>query len=112
MHGVLLIDKPLHWTSHDVVARVRKIVNRRQVGHAGTLDPLASGLLMIGVGEGTKLLAYLQDDNKQYTVSIALGSETDTLDREGAITQRARVPDSLSTKKIQHVTDQFLGLHT
>jgi tRNA pseudouridine55 synthase len=80
---LLAIDKPLGLSSHDVVGRVRRILGERRVGHAGTLDPAASGVLVIGVGQATRLLGMLTLDDKRYDASIAFGCETATDDAEG-----------------------------
>lgn len=82
-HGFLLLDKPVGLTSHDVVARVRYHLNTRKVGHAGTLDPAATGLLLLGVGYGTKLLTYAVGLDKTYEATIRLGHATVTDDAEG-----------------------------
>jgi tRNA pseudouridine55 synthase len=87
MHGVLVIDKPLGPTSHDVVAQLRRVLKTKRVGHAGTLDPLASGVLVIAVGEGTKLVPYLTLGNKSYDVTIKLGEETLSLDAGSPVTR-------------------------
>ncbi len=81
--GILLVDKPGGITSHDVVARTRKALGTRKVGHAGTLDPMATGLLLLGVGSSTRLLTYLVGLGKEYTATIRLGVTTDTDDAEG-----------------------------
>jgi tRNA pseudouridine55 synthase len=93
--GVLVVDKPRGPTSHDVVARVRKALGTRQVGHAGTLDPMATGVLVIAVDEATKLVPYLTADDKGYEATLALGVATDTLDAEGKETERVAVPDAV-----------------
>ena len=80
--GLVLIDKPSGWTSHDVVARLRKLAGTRRVGHAGTLDPMATGLLLIGVNSATKLLTFLVGENKTYEATIRLGASTITDDKE------------------------------
>ena len=85
-HGLVLLDKPAGWTSHDIVARLRKILGERQVGHAGTLDPDATGLLVVGVGNGTRLLRFLGDMDKTYECEIVFGATTDTLDDSGSVT--------------------------
>lgn len=85
-HGLVLLDKPAGWTSHDVVAKLRKTLGERQIGHAGTLDPDATGLLVIGVGNGTRLLRFLADMDKTYTCEIVFGASTDTLDDSGTVT--------------------------
>jgi tRNA pseudouridine55 synthase len=86
--GVLLIDKPSGITSHDAVARVRRALSTRKVGHAGTLDPMATGLLVIGVGRATRLLRFLGDLPKTYVGEGLLGVETDTLDADGTVVRR------------------------
>ncbi|WP_167051987.1 tRNA pseudouridine(55) synthase TruB [Salinibacterium sp. ZJ77] len=82
--GLLLVDKPQGVTSHDVVARARRLLGTRKVGHAGTLDPMATGLLLLGVDSSTRLLTYLVGLDKEYTATIRLGVATDTDDAEGA----------------------------
>ena len=84
--GVLAVDKPLGVTSHDVVVRLRRLTATRKVGHAGTLDPAASGVLVAGIGRGTKLLQYLQGQKKTYVTRVCFGVETDSEDAEGTIT--------------------------
>lgn len=93
--GVLVVDKPKGPTSHDVVARVRKALKTRAVGHAGTLDPMATGVLVVAVGEGTKLVPWLTAADKAYEATIRLGEATDTLDAEGQLTERVPVPEEL-----------------
>ena len=83
--GLLLVDKPEGITSHDVVSRVRKLLGTRKVGHAGTLDPMATGLLVLGIESGTKLLTFIVGNDKTYEATIRLGSSTVTDDREGEI---------------------------
>jgi tRNA pseudouridine55 synthase len=95
-HGVLVVDKPRGPTSHDVVARVRRALRTRHVGHAGTLDPMATGVLVVAVGEGTKLVPWLTADDKTYEATVRLGIETDTLDAEGAEVARAAVSDEIA----------------
>ncbi|HLS25041.1 MAG TPA: tRNA pseudouridine(55) synthase TruB [Beutenbergiaceae bacterium] len=90
-HGLVLIDKPAGWTSHDVVARVRRLAGTRKVGHAGTLDPMATGLLVLGVNRATRLLTYLVGADKEYTATIRLGQSTTTDDAEGQVRARAGV---------------------
>ena len=82
-HGILLVDKAADRTSHDVVARVRWLLGTKKVGHAGTLDPMATELLVLGVGQGTRLLTYLVGLGKTYQATIRLGRATTTDDREG-----------------------------
>lgn len=83
--GLVVIDKPAGWTSHDVVGRVRRIAGTRRVGHAGTLDPMATGVLVLGVERGTKLLGHLAHTDKSYTATIRLGESTVTDDAEGDV---------------------------
>ncbi|WP_084075740.1 tRNA pseudouridine(55) synthase TruB [Demequina sp. NBRC 110052] len=84
--GLLLVDKPQGWTSHDVVARCRRFAGTRKVGHAGTLDPMATGLLVLGIGRATKLLTYITGHDKAYEATIRLGQSTVTDDAEGEVT--------------------------
>lgn len=86
VHGFLVIDKPAGMTSHDVVARVRRRLNERRVGHAGTLDPDATGVLLVGVGNATRLLTFLVGHDKRYAAEVVLGVETSTLDAAGEVT--------------------------
>jgi tRNA pseudouridine55 synthase len=84
--GLVIVDKPGGMTSHDVVARIRRLAGTRRVGHAGTLDPMATGVLVVGVGKATRLLGYLTVTEKQYDATIRLGQSTSTGDAEGDIT--------------------------
>lgn len=96
MNGILLIDKPAGLTSHAVVARLRKILDIKRIGHAGTLDPAATGLLVILVGSATKLFPYLSDLDKEYEGEVTIGVSTDTLDAEGNITAVKEVEGDLA----------------
>lgn len=87
--GFVIVDKPLGWTSHDVVARMRRLAGTRKVGHAGTLDPAASGVLVLGVEKATKLLTWVTGTSKTYEAAIRLGAATVTDDAEGETTERA-----------------------
>ena len=87
--GLLVVDKPSGWTSHDVVARARRLCGTRKVGHAGTLDPMATGVLVLGVGRATRLLTFLVGCDKDYTATIRLGEATLTDDAEGEVLTRA-----------------------
>ena len=87
--GLVVVDKPGSWTSHDVVARVRRLAGTRKVGHAGTLDPMATGVLVLGVGRATRLLGYLTADDKAYQATIRLGQKTVTDDAEGEVVAEA-----------------------
>lgn len=83
--GLVVVDKPPEWTSHDVVGRIRRLAGTRKVGHAGTLDPMATGVLVLGVGRATRLLTYLVGADKEYTATIRLGQDTRTDDAEGEV---------------------------
>lgn len=87
--GLLIVDKPAGWTSHDVVAKARWLCGTRKVGHAGTLDPMATGVLVLGVGRATRLLTYLVGADKEYLATVRLGVSTSTDDAEGEVTARA-----------------------
>lgn len=104
-HGLLLIDKPSEMTSHDVVAKLRRSLRQKRVGHTGTLDPIATGLMVVVLGEGTKLSDYLTAEDKAYEVDIRLGVTTDTLDRAGKEIERRAV--NLSREQ---VADQVASL--
>ncbi|TQM62683.1 tRNA pseudouridine(55) synthase TruB [Humibacillus xanthopallidus] len=92
--GLLVVDKPAGWTSHDVVARMRRLAGTRRVGHAGTLDPMATGVLVLGVDRGTKLLTFLVGCEKSYAATIRLGQSTITDDAEGETSALLGVPDA------------------
>ncbi|MER7548272.1 tRNA pseudouridine(55) synthase TruB [Spirillospora sp. NPDC127506] len=87
--GLVIVDKPAGWTSHDVVGRMRRLVKTRRVGHAGTLDPMATGVLVLGVGKATRLLGHLALTEKGYDATIRLGQSTNTDDAEGEVTATA-----------------------
>ncbi|MGB5312472.1 MAG: tRNA pseudouridine(55) synthase TruB, partial [Polyangiales bacterium] len=110
MSGLVIVDKPAGCTSHDVVQRVRRALKQKSVGHAGTLDPLATGVLVVAVGEATKLVSHLQADDKRYDVTIALGAETDSLDADGETTATAAVPP-LDVATVERVAARFVGRH-
>ncbi len=108
LHGLLLVDKPEGLTSAAVVARVKRALGQRKVGHLGTLDPFATGLLPVCIGEGTKIAPFLADDVKSYVGDIVLGVATDTLDRTGTIVEEARVPP-WSTERLAEALARFRG---
>jgi tRNA pseudouridine55 synthase len=87
--GLVIVDKPAGWTSHDVVGRMRRLAKTRRVGHAGTLDPMATGVLVLGVGKATRLLGHLALTEKGYDATIRLGQSTNTDDAEGEVTATA-----------------------
>ncbi|MEO7132445.1 MAG: tRNA pseudouridine(55) synthase TruB [Dermatophilaceae bacterium] len=98
LDGLLIVDKPSGWTSHDVVARTRRLCQTRRVGHAGTLDPMATGVLVLGVNRATKLLTFLVGCDKAYTATIRLGQSTLTDDAEGEATTSQGVADPEATR--------------
>ena len=106
--GLLVIDKPSGWTSHDVVARGRRLAGTRKVGHAGTLDPMATGVLILGVGRATKLLGYLSLTDKSYDATIRLGGGTTTDDAEGEPIPGAAA-DGLELAVVQAAVAQLIG---
>ena len=85
--GLLVVDKPAGWTSHDVVGRVRRLARTRKVGHAGTLDPMATGVLLLGIGRATRLLGHLALTSKTYEATVRLGATTVTDDAEGEVVE-------------------------
>jgi tRNA pseudouridine55 synthase len=91
-NGLLLVDKPQGLTSHDVVARVRRILHEKKVGHAGTLDPMATGLLVLAVGPSTRLLRFAQSETKRYTGAVKFGVATDSHDADGVVVDERPVP--------------------
>lgn len=91
--GIVVVDKPSGWTSHDVVARMRSLAGTRKVGHAGTLDPIATGVLILGIGRATRLLGYLSAHDKDYDATIRLGERTITDDAESDVTGGASAAD-------------------
>jgi tRNA pseudouridine55 synthase len=109
--GLVLIDKPKGWTSHDVVAKMRGIAGTRRVGHAGTLDPTATGLLLLGINAGTKLLTFLVGATKTYEATIRLGASTITDDAEGEVTSTAdgSAVDALTLEKIESALNALRG---
>ncbi|EJY55597.1 tRNA pseudouridine synthase B [Alicyclobacillus hesperidum URH17-3-68] len=108
-NGVLLVDKPVGPTSHDVVAKVRHKLGTRKVGHAGTLDPGASGLLMICVGNATRLLEYFTSADKSYTGTVVFGIGTDTDDAAGSVTRQASAAH-LTFADLRKAAEAFLGV--
>ncbi len=108
MNGLLLIDKPAGWTSHDVVAKMRGILKIRAIGHAGTLDPFATGLLVLGIGKGTKALTALVGVDKEYEAVIRLGATSDTFDKEGVIVSQS-VERKAQSADIERILEKFRG---
>src|SRR3954466_11679529 len=89
--GLVVVDKAAGWTSHDVVAKLRKVYGQRRVGHAGTLDPDATGVLLVGPGRVTRFWRFLQEAGKSYRGTVVFGVATDTLDASGAVLERAEM---------------------
>lgn len=109
MNGILIVNKPKEYTSHDVVAKVKKIC-KEKVGHTGTLDPMATGVLPLLIGQGTKLSKYLINHNKIYIATIKLGKKTDTLDSEGKIIEEKQVNLlNLEQENVEKVLNKFIG---
>lgn len=106
--GLLNVHKPPGPTSHDLVERVRRLWGQRKVGHGGTLDPMASGVLILGLGRGTRVLEYVQEQPKTYRASIRFGIETDTLDAEGEALRRSPVP-GLEHHDLEALLQPFVG---
>jgi tRNA pseudouridine55 synthase len=107
--GILNIDKPPGWTSHDVVARIRKLAQTRRVGHAGTLDPAAVGVLPVCLGQATRMVEYLGATGKEYRAAITFGVETTTYDAEGEVVATHPLPPDLDAEKIVAVLPRFTG---
>ena len=108
MDGVLVIDKPKDMTSHDVIDVVRRASRTRSVGHAGTLDPMATGVLVVAVGKATKLIRFLKTDPKEYHARIAFGLETDTDDISGSVTSKKNA-SHLRKEVLEKVLSKFKG---
>jgi tRNA pseudouridine55 synthase len=106
-HGLVVVDKPAAWTSHDVVAKLRKIYRQRRVGHSGTLDPDATGVLLAGLGRPTRLLRFLQEAGKAYRAKIVFGVSTTTLDASGEVVDRR--PMALDRADVEGAADGFVG---
>lgn len=111
MTMIFNIYKPVDWTSFDVVKKIRFITKEKKVGHAGTLDPFAEGVLIVGTGKDTKSLANISAANKSYTATLKLGIETDTLDTEGKVLKEKEVP-ILTSEIIINVLNDFKGIQT
>lgn len=108
LSGVLLVDKPTDHTSHDVVARLRGILKMKKIGHAGTLDPMATGLLIMLIGKATRISQYLISLDKEYEGTIELGTITDSQDAEGDVMETRPVPD-LSEEEVKAAIQTFIG---
>src|SRR3954451_23173604 len=109
MDGLLVIDKPEGMTSHDVVAKVRRILKTKRVGHTGTLDPFATGVLVLLVGKATRLAQFLDKDEKEYQAVIQFGYETDTGDKTGTPKTENPVPQPIDIADLKKVLPEFVG---
>ena len=108
LEGVLLVDKPTEHTSHDVVARLRRKLNMKKIGHAGTLDPMATGLLIMLIGKATRISQYLISLDKEYEGTIELGKTTDSQDADGEVLETRPVPP-LTEAEVRTAMQGFLG---
>lgn len=106
--GILVVDKPIGWTSHDVVGRTRRLARTRKIGHAGTLDPMATGVLVLGIGRATRLLTFLVGCDKDYTATVRLGQATVTDDAEGDILDTAGA-DGLTAEQVDRAVAALTG---
>ena len=106
--GILLIDKPLSWTSQDVVNKVRRIFHTKKVGHTGTLDPLATGVLVVLIGNSCKLCDYFQRGNKEYIATVTFGIKTPTLDLESQIIEEENT-EHLTEDILKEACHKFIG---
>lgn len=109
MDGILVINKPIGKTSRDVVNALMKKFNIKKMGHTGTLDPFASGVLLISVGKGTKISSYVEGLDKEYIAELCLGQDTDTLDLEGNVIEEKDVTLPLDKEKVEKVLSSFVG---
>lgn len=107
MNGILLIDKPRDWTSHDVVGKLRGILREKRIGHSGTLDPMATGLLVVFVGRATRAVEFAEADEKEYLAGLRLGLETDTQDTTGNVLRACGRP--VTREELEAVLPRFRG---
>jgi tRNA pseudouridine55 synthase len=105
--GLVVVDKAAGWTSHDVVGKLRGVYGQRRVGHAGTLDPDATGVLLVGLGRVTRLMRFLQETTKSYRARVVFGVATDTLDASGAVLERADM--SITREQLDKAAIAFTG---
>ena len=109
MNGIILVNKPKDYSSHDVVNVLRRYLKTKKIGHTGTLDPDATGLLVLGVNHGTKIIKYLNNDIKEYTAEICIGSSTETLDKTGKVLEEKVVS---TLEDVDRVISSFKGTYT
>ena len=107
MNGIILVDKPQGWTSHDVVAKLRGIYRQRRIGHSGTLDPMATGVLAVFLGRGTRAVELCENDEKEYVAELLLGTVTNTQDITGEVLEQK--PANVSKEQLETVLAQFMG---
>ena len=107
MNGILLIDKPQGWTSHDVVAKLRGLLGQRRIGHSGTLDPMATGLLIVLLGRATRAAEFAEAQEKEYIAGLRLGLVTDTQDITGRVLERHDA--DVSPQELESVLNNFRG---
>ncbi|MCH6470927.1 tRNA pseudouridine(55) synthase TruB [Sinomonas terrae] len=108
LSGLVIVDKPQGWTSHDVVGRVRRLAGTRKVGHAGTLDPMATGVLVVGINRATRLLSYIVGTSKTYTATIRLGQSTVTDDAEGEVVSET-IAAAVTEEQIRSAAEKLTG---
>lgn len=111
LDGVVVVDKEAGWTSHDVVAKLRSVLQERRIGHAGTLDPSATGVLVAAVGRSTRLLRFLGETTKRYRGEVTLGVATDTLDATGRVTSRVEM-DGIALAQVRAAAARLVGALT
>jgi tRNA pseudouridine55 synthase len=107
MNGILIVDKPQGWTSHDVVAKLRGIYRERRIGHSGTLDPMATGVLVVFLGRATRAVELCENDEKEYVAELLLGTVTNTQDTTGEVLETR--PVDVSQEDLERVLAQFTG---
>lgn len=107
MDGILVVNKPQGWTSHDVVGRIRRLTQQKRVGHAGTLDPMATGVLLVCLGRATRVAEYLMASDKTYRAIVRLGVETDTYDADGQVV--AQQPVNVDESTLRETLARFVG---
>lgn len=108
-NGIVLVDKPAGLTSFDVVAKLRRVFHQKEIGHTGTLDPSVTGLLVIVLGKATKLIDFLQQNQKQYRGTLILGIKTDTQDMDGRVTEVQFLPSPVSDDRKKTIFESFIG---
>src|SRR3954467_10592092 len=105
--GLVVVDKAPGWTSHDVVAKLRGVYGQRRIGHAGTLDPDATGVLLVGLGRATRLLRYLSESGKAYRGRVVFGIATNTLDAAGEVVEQRPMP--ITRDDVERALPRFVG---